>query len=78
MKKTLIALMALAGVAMADGTNEFNVPTLGNFYAGDYCFSFTIDEADVIYTDGMITGQITSLNTLNQPAPMLRAASIVE
>ena len=56
MKKTLIALMALAGVAMADGTNEFNVPTLGNFYAGDYCFSFTIDEADVIYTDGMITG----------------------
>ena len=42
MKKTLIALMALAGVAM--GANELNVPTAGPFYAGDFMFSFTVTE----------------------------------
>ena len=49
--------MALAGVAMAAGTNEFVVPTLGNFYAGDYSFSFTINADDVTYnTEDAITG----------------------
>ena len=40
MKKTLIALMALAGVAL--GANELNVPVGGNFCGGDYAFSFTV------------------------------------
>ncbi len=40
MKKTLIALMAMASVAM--GANELNVPVAGSFYGGDYAFSFTV------------------------------------
>ncbi len=55
MKKTLIALMALAGVASAAGTGEFVVPTGGAFAAGDYAFRFTIDEDDVTFTDSVIT-----------------------
>ena len=55
MKKTLIALMALAGVASAAGTGEFVVPTGGQFAAGDYAFRFTIDEADVTFADDIIT-----------------------
>ena len=62
MKKTLIALMALAGVSFGAGTGEFVVPTAqegiaqsDDYAPGNYTFSFTIDEADVTYTDGAIT-----------------------
>ena len=46
----------MAGVAFADGTGEFIVPTAqdvvssDDFGAGDYTFSFSIDKADVVYT----------------------------
>ncbi|MBR1981903.1 MAG: PEP-CTERM sorting domain-containing protein [Akkermansia sp.] len=56
MKKTLIALMAMASVACGVGTNEFYVPTAGNYFAGDYSFTFTINEDDLISQDGIITG----------------------
>ena len=43
MKKTLIALMALAGVAMA-APNDLGITTGANFYAGDYAFTFKVAE----------------------------------
>ena len=62
MKKTLIALMALAGISFGAGTGEFVVPTAQeglktnqDYAPGNYTFSFTIDEADVTYTEGVIT-----------------------
>ena len=57
MKKTLIALMTLAGVASA---NVYDVPTVSTdgFYAGNYVFNFTITEANVNYDEN---GVITSL-----------------
>ena len=63
MKKTLITLLALAGVACGDGTSEFYVPTGGNYYAGDYSFVFTINTDDIILEDGVITG-LTGGNVL--------------
>lgn len=60
MKKTIIALMALAGVAAAD--QDFVIPTADNFYAGDYTFDFLINKDDVIYDD---THQITGLTNGN-------------
>ena len=53
--------MALAGIAGAAGTGEFVVPTaqdvndISDFGAGDYAFSFSIDESDLVYTDGIVT-----------------------
>ncbi len=49
MKKTIIALAALALASVASAADyTFTVPTGGNFYAGDYTFEFMIfDEADV-------------------------------
>ena len=60
MKKTLIALMALAGVAMAAGTGEFYVPVspsnhVDDFGAGNYSFDFVIDSTDVTYVENAIT-----------------------
>lgn len=49
MKKTIIAILALAGVASA--ANELNIPTAGNFYAGNYEFSFTLNEGLLGATD---------------------------
>ena len=43
MKKTLIALMALASVAMG-APNDLGITTADNFYAGDYAFTFTVAE----------------------------------
>lgn len=60
MKKTIIALMALAGVAAAD--QDFVIPTASNFYAGNYTFDFLINKNDVIYDD---THQITGLTNGN-------------
>ena len=54
MKKSIITLIALAGVAGAAGTGEFSVSTAGNFYAGNYGFDFTIGAEDVTYNDGII------------------------
>ena len=60
MKKTLIALLALAGVAAA--AQDFAIPTAADFYAGNYTFDFLINEDDVIYD---ATHQITGLTNGN-------------
>lgn len=49
MKKSIIAILALAGVASA--ANELNIPTGGNFFAGNYEFSFTLNEGVLGATD---------------------------
>ncbi|MBR1979004.1 MAG: ankyrin repeat domain-containing protein [Akkermansia sp.] len=40
MKTTLLTLAALASACL--GANEIDIPTKGNFFAGDFSFSFTI------------------------------------
>ncbi|MBR5331312.1 MAG: PEP-CTERM sorting domain-containing protein [Akkermansia sp.] len=53
MKKTLIALMALAGVAMAD--NDFTVTKTNNWWAASVSgLSFEIEKTDVLSTNGYI------------------------
>ena len=68
MKKTLIALMALAGVAMANEgaitldettiTASFTVApvNVGNCYSGDYTFQFTLNEQYTIADSGSVLG----------------------
>ncbi len=57
MKKTLITLAALtaaiSGVAAAEDYT-FAVPTGGNYYGGDFSFTFTIPSADLIGADTML------------------------
>ena len=60
MKKTLIALMALAGVAAAETTvttNWLTLPTTKeNFYSNDYAFTFMLDESFSLATSGSVLG----------------------
>lgn len=42
MKTTLLALATLASGCL--GANEIDIPTKGNFFAGDFSFSFTINK----------------------------------
>ena len=60
MKKTLIALMALAGVACGASTIDaqwVTAPaTAGDFYAGAWTFTFTLDETYTIADSGYILG----------------------
>ena len=66
MKKTLIALMALAGVAMADN-DAITLNTIdavftsapvkvGNCYSGDYTFEFTLTEDYTLAASGSVLG----------------------
>lgn len=48
MKKTLIALMALAGIAAAA---QSEMPAAGNLYAGEFDLTFTIEEGAVVSDD---------------------------
>ena len=50
MKKTIIALMALAGVAAA-APNELGISTGGNFWGGDFTLTFTLNEGALSATD---------------------------
>ena len=62
MKKTLIALMALAGVAMADEhlaiIAEFTQAPVqaGNFWSGDYELTFTLAEDYTLQHGGALVG----------------------
>ena len=60
MKKTLIALMALAGIACGASTIDaqwVTAPaTAGDFYAGAWTFTFTLDETYTIADSGYILG----------------------
>ena len=52
MKKTLIALMALAGVAAAASiTKDTSITAPANLYAGAFDFSFTLEEAFAVTGD---------------------------
>lgn len=42
MKTAILSLSALCGIAF--GGNELNIPTQGNFFAGDYSFQFCISK----------------------------------
>ena len=59
MKKTIIALMALAGVASATEytltTEWLDLPnTVEDFYSGDYSFSFTLNEGFTLENTGSV------------------------
>ena len=60
MKKTLIALMALAGIACGattiDAKWDVAPTTAGDFYAGAWTFTFTLDEAYTIENSGAVLG----------------------
>ncbi len=52
MKKTLIALMALAGAACADEIpNDLNIAPGGNFWGGDFTLTFTLNEGVLSASD---------------------------
>lgn len=48
-KPALLSLLMLVGVAL--GANELQIPTKGNFYAGNYSFDFTIREEQLTPKD---------------------------
>ncbi len=50
MKKTIIALMALAGVVAA-APNDLGIATGGNFWGGDFTLTFTLNEGALSATD---------------------------
>ena len=60
MKKTIIALMALAGVAAAQTTitsTWVDLPnTVENFYSGDYVFTFMLDDTFTLADSGSVLG----------------------
>ncbi|MBQ1960393.1 MAG: ankyrin repeat domain-containing protein [Akkermansia sp.] len=42
MKTAILSIIAMSGICL--GANEIDIPTKGDFYAGDFSFSFTIKE----------------------------------
>ena len=62
MKKTIIALMALAGIAAAESVTvntidaEFTTAPVvaGNCWSGDYVFTFTLDDAYTMENSGTV------------------------
>ena len=51
MKKTIIALLALSGMAMAAAPNELGIASGGNFWGGDFTLTFTLNEGALSATD---------------------------